>query len=148
MVLGSQQNWGEGPEFPYTLNPHIYVASQIINSTHKSSTFVTTDEPIQAHHYHLKSVLYKCTLRSLSVLYILWIRTSTLDTLSGTLRSEELRNYPSHNPRGRKRGRENWAVEKTGKVSEELLWTCGSEEPRSACSENLLRLKGLNCKVC
>lgn len=37
---------------------HIHIASPIINIPHDRQTFVTTDEPMLAHLYHLKSMVY------------------------------------------------------------------------------------------
>ena len=37
---------------------HIHIASPIINILHDRQTFVTTDEPMLAHLYHLNSMVY------------------------------------------------------------------------------------------
>ena len=45
-------------DFPYSTCPHLCTASPIIDISHQSGTFITTDESTLAHHYHLKSIVY------------------------------------------------------------------------------------------
>ena len=40
-------------DFSHTLPPHTCIASPTINIHHRSGKFVTIDEPILTHHYHL-----------------------------------------------------------------------------------------------
>ena len=76
VVLGSQQNWEEGTEFPmFPLLPHNHSLPQHPPNP-PDGAFVTTDEPTLTHHHHPKLIVH---IRVLSwyVIYglIKWVMT-------------------------------------------------------------------------